>query len=323
MTGKAETPPVPVDEVIFLTGAVPAHYFNADCESGDWQTWRVEFGQPSPFSADLPIRVILTPNYLPAPFDWPHSVENAAVVGVAQNVDSTGFVLRARNSGNKLGSAGFYWMAVQSTPGRKHEAPDLRRMSVLDPRQVQADGRHGDRVQWPVRHVPPFEPSTRNLVAVVTATNWHISGNNPAVVGNVQKLTGEGFTLSARNSDSGPPGDCSFNFLQISPDVKRLSNYWMASGDVPPQILEADNKPGDWRFWTVYFFQPFSSVPIVFLTATDQGMLQTQVELGYIAHAVGTVRSVTPYSFTIAARNATCVDGSVGFNWIAFGLIDP
>lgn len=323
MDTPGEHPPIPLAEVAVRIGTVAGRHFNVDCQPGDTQTWNVSFGDDTPFVPDTPIRVILTPNNHPTSFAVPNITENAAIVGVVQQLDHSGFQLRARNSGCATGTAGFNWMAVQPTPGTVQETVDFCRIGVIPPRRFHPDCRPGDRSTWQVRFSPELNViDDATIIALLTPTNLNVMGHSPAVVGIAQEVSKGGISISARNSDSGPSGDCSFYLAALCNGPRRSVRMWMASGDVSPQSFEPDDRPGDWRAWHVYFPRPFLSPPIVLLTATDNGVPPIDIEFGYIAHAVGVAQNVTSYGFTLASRNSGCIEGSVGFNWIAIGMIE-
>lgn len=85
------------------TGRVSPKYFASGGERpGDWRGWRIIFHKPF----FVPPVVLVTPNNLDV--EGP----NPAVVGIARNVTTDGFILGARNSDCSPGKAGFYWVAV-------------------------------------------------------------------------------------------------------------------------------------------------------------------------------------------------------------------
>src|SRR5947208_1557580 len=98
-------------ETIFQIGTVDSRNFGEDCHEGDWEEFHITF--VAAFPDKLKVRVIVTANSQEVERGTP----NAAVVGIAQKVTPTGFVLGARNSDCARGDAGFNWMAVAETPG--------------------------------------------------------------------------------------------------------------------------------------------------------------------------------------------------------------
>jgi hypothetical protein len=315
---------VPLEEVVVRLGMVDGHHFNADCLPGDVQNWAISFGDDTPFTSETPVHVIVTGNDRPAPFSVREITEKASVVGVAQNIDQHGFQLRARNSGCVPGTAGFNWLAVQPTPGVRQKANRLHRMGVVPPRRFQPDCSHGDRDSWHVRFSPKLNiEDDKSIVPLVTPTNMNVMGTCPAVVGCVEDVSRQGFVISARNSDSGPSGDCSFYYAIFTSSQRTTDDYWMACGNVDPQLFQPDDRPGDWRMWHIYFSRPFVTPPIVLMTANNSEVPQIDTEFGLIAHAVGVAQNVTPFGFTIAARNSSCIQGWASFDWLAFGSISP
>jgi len=84
-------------------GSVGAKSFAPDCQTGDWQSWEIQFYHPFL----TPPIVLVTANDV----GIQNGGHNAAVVGIAQNVNTHGFTLAGRNSDCTVGGAGFYWVA--------------------------------------------------------------------------------------------------------------------------------------------------------------------------------------------------------------------
>lgn len=301
-----------INQTDFQFGTVTARHFSEHCVPGDWETCPIIF--PKPFDEKTP-RVIVTANNE----NVDKGAHNAAVVGIAQKVTPTGFVLAARNSDCARGFAGFNWTAVLETPGEQKEKPVNLRMGVLQPKKFQSDCTAGDWNSWGVN----FSTKLEKCVALLTASNlnvkpWHQDDtlwyHNPAVVGIVQDLTPTGFTLAARNSDCAE-GYCTFYYVALSQINAGKADLWVDTGEEIAQHFGPDCKSGDWKGWTISFSEPFLTPPVVLVTAND---LKVQ---GHNAAVVGIAQDVTPNGFTLSARNSDCASGQAGFYWVAIGWV--
>jgi hypothetical protein len=146
----------------------------------------------------------------------------------------------------------------------------------------------------------------------------NVQAHNAAAVGIVENPTAQRFTLHARNSDCAV-GDCAFYYLAIATLLDQPNgdggNLQVGTGEVQAMSLNAACVPGDAQTSQVDFHQPFLTPPTVLLTANDLGVAQD----GHNAAAVGIAQNVTPYGFTLLARNSDCMGGQAGFYWVAIG----
>lgn len=291
-----------INQAIFDFGKVEAQFFNKDCQARDWKSWEITFAAPFPTDD---VRVIVTAN----DYQIDAGLQNIAAVGIAQNVTQSGFTLAARNSDCAHGSAGFNWMAVLETPGQRQDgAPDLR-LGIVQPRFFQPDCVPGDWQVWESKFHQPFADSP---VILLTGSNLHVQGHNPAVVGVVQNPIAAGFSLAARSSDC-QEGNSSLYYVALSQETAGQKDLWIDSGQVFPLPFDPDCTHGDWHSWEVYFHQSFLTPPVVLVTPNNRG-----VE-GHNSAVVGIAQNVTSYGFTLAARNSDCAGGQAGFYWVAIG----
>jgi hypothetical protein len=293
-----------ISQTIIKVGTVPAVRFSPGCQDGDTQKFHVVF--PHQFPKPTRVRVIITASNLKVV----SSEHNAAVVGIAEQVDERDFFLVARNSDCSAGLASFNWMAVAETPGEEQRSVGLR-MGVVQPRHFQPDCVAGDSQLWGVNFSTPFD----NLPTVLlTASNLNVRNGNVAAVGIARDAANNRFTLAARNSDCAE-GDCAFYYVAISEKDDSKKDLWVDSGEIFPHRFSSDCQPGDWIVQEVAFSEPFLTPPVVLVTANDQ---KASAFAGEVA-AVGIARDVTTHGFTLAARNSGCSDGEAGFYWVAIG----
>lgn len=300
-----------INQTIFQIGTVPARDFSEDCVPGDWEAIPITF---TPAFPAVGVRVIVTANNE----NVGKGEHNPAVVGNTRSVTPTGFTLAARNSDCARGRAGFNWMAVLETPGKRQRKPIDLRMGALQPKHFQPDCKPGDWQHWGVNFSTPFSdvPVTLLTASNLNVTPWHRDDtlwyHNAAVVGIVRDPTATDLTLAARNSDCAE-GDCAFYYVALSQETAGKEDLWVDSGELTAQGFAPDCKSGDWRDWSITFSQPFLTPPVVLVTAND-----LRVKGGNPA-VVGIARNVTPYGFLLSARNSDCSGGQAGFYWVAIG----
>ncbi len=333
----------PITATLIKSNSVPSTSFPdfaPSCKPSDTHTIHIPFIPP--FPSGLPVRIILTPNNVGLePGD-----HNAAPVGVAQHVIDTGFDLHARNSDCVAGKAGFNWIAFKEAPGITPPPPvPALHMRVLQPLRLTGVGGNNDEYLAPdckpddsvVQKVTFWSPMpTEPVVVVLTASNAHIKpfipfstpGNatllyhNAAVVGIVQDSKANGFTLFARSSDCGY-GNSAFYYLAdaFAPNQGDRS-LWVDTGELQAtewplsggSVDFAPNcKDDDTKSVSIDFHRPFLTPPVVLLTANDLGIADHNAAL------VGIAQDVTPWGFTLTARNSDCSAGQAGFFWVAVG----
>jgi hypothetical protein len=133
------------------------------------------------------------------------------------------------------------------------------------------------------------------------------------------------FLLSARNSDCAF-GVCNFNWVALSQPsaltgIGDSANVWVDTGVVSAKFFSQDCLAGDTQSWAVDFSAPFLTSPIVLLTANDIGLITQPSPGDHNCAAVGIARDITPYGFTLTARNSDCSSGKAGFYWVAIGCM--
>ncbi|HWQ18847.1 MAG TPA: hypothetical protein VN455_03660 [Methanotrichaceae archaeon] len=295
-----------VDEAIIQKGAVGPESFHQGCTPGSWVDFWVNF--PERFDDDLP-RIIITPNNLDTGDTY-----NPAVVGLVRDVSPSGFYISARSSDCTGGLAGFSWMAVLETPGRKKIKQMGMMGGVLEPKQFMPSCINGDWRSWPVAFDDPL--SSETPMVFTSANDIGSTQYTAAAVGMAQNLSPKGFTLAARNSDC-MPGDCSFCWLALSREA-RHSFSLIDSGWTDFRRFERTCISGDWQSWKITFHQLFPRPPLIFLTGYGGRSSDELVHFPRIA-AVGIAKDVTENGFQLAARNQDCMEGYAGFYWLAVG----
>jgi hypothetical protein len=308
---------IQMSHVLFLAGSTPtAKAFAKSCVAGDTQSW------PINFKIELPgnVRIIVTANDR----NVGDGLHNAAAVGIAQKVSAGGFLLTARNSDCAGGAASFDWIAFSDVPlkGPQREIPFVRARE-LQGQHFKPSCTPGDTQLQKVTFWSPL-PDPDEFVFLTARAPWPAPSNlnpgthNSAGVGIVQVPDAVGFNLSARSSDCAE-GDCAFDCFAITTLVKQpggdAGNLQVDAGEVNAIHFSASCAPGDTQTMPVDFHQPFLTPPIVLLTANDLGLSQGS----HNAAAVGVAADVTPYGFTLLARNSDCAAGEAGFYWVAIG----
>ena len=189
-------------------GVLQPKHFGRDCRSGDWKVWGVTFCNP-PFGQES---VLLTASDLNVtPWDDGNRLRyhNAAVVGIVRDPTSSGFTLAARNSDCAEGMCAFYYVALSQSGGRSYLWVDTG--EVTEQFFGSDCKKDEDWKEWDVEFSEPFLIPP---VVLVTANNKDVRGHNAAVVGIASKVTPNGFSIMARNSDCGT-GQAGFYWVAI------------------------------------------------------------------------------------------------------------
>jgi hypothetical protein len=180
------------------TGIIQSKQFQPDCNAGDWQDWpmpTVEFAKKFPGEGE-PI-ILLTGSDL---FVKGHT---PAAVGIVLDASTADFSLKARNSDDRAGETGFYWVAAQNPPDRS-ESTLGRNLWVdtgiipQDHNLFRPDGKGGDWIFFDQYFKKPFQTPP---IVVATARYDTADSRLTAVVARAHKVTTHGFTLAGRNSD--------------------------------------------------------------------------------------------------------------------------
>jgi hypothetical protein len=206
------------------------------------------------------------------------------------------------------------------------------------------DCKGADTLVQTVKFWSPLGTIANPPVVVLTATNAHVKPfipfgaraldyHNAAAVGIVQTdlpslfPPTHGFTLLARSSDCGF-GGCAFYYLAHSPDPNEgdtnlfvdtgevSANDWPVGGRGLDFGPNCDRFGADTKRLSVDFTRPFLTPPVVLLTANDRGIADPTVANVAL---VGMAQDVTPWGFTLQARNSDCSVGQAGFFWVAVG----
>jgi hypothetical protein len=311
-------------------------------QSGDW-TDPLRVGFPRPFGGAIPGR----PKDVPATISVVGTVRSGtAAVVVIERVDGAGFTFRARNADPEHPNtvASLDWLAVLDAPDPSgmNDTVDGR-LSILQPR---AFGGFRDREYWPrIWFSHPMDPGRQgNAAVILTATDLHCRHPpSPATVGRVDELYASaellkngiidgtnvfGFAVHGFDVDTAG-GECAFYAAAFTPtpdpdptdDGATIQRLWFDQGTEmsidsysrdavlsgTPYPIARGGESGDWQTHDVYFDRPFLTPPLVLATARGRTPL------------VCVARKVTPFGFTLSARNTDTVSGHALFNWVAIG----
>jgi hypothetical protein len=184
-----ETPDIQQKPINIRMGVLQPQSFSPDCESGDTRDFGGNFS--TSINDNQPV-VLVTASNLNV------QGHNAAVVGTVlyPQTDTTGVVLKGRNSDCASGGCGFYYVALShKTPGRADLIVDT---GDVHPQNFFADCTEGDTRSWDVYFHQPFLTPP---VVLVTANGSEANFHNAAAVGMARNVTPYGFTLVGRNSD--------------------------------------------------------------------------------------------------------------------------
>lgn len=189
-------------------GVLQPKLFDRDCRSGDWNEWGVTFCNPR-FEQEAVLLTASDLNVTPWGGGNMLRYHSAAVVGIVRDPTSSGFTLAARNSDCAEGKSAFYYVALSQSGGRSNLWVDTGEVTE---QFFESDCKSGDWKEWDVEFSEPFLVPP---VVLVTANNKDVRGHNAAVVGIASKVTPNGFSIMARNSDCG---------------TGRAGFYWVAIG---------------------------------------------------------------------------------------------
>ena len=120
-------------------------------------------------------------------------------------------------------------------------------------------------------------------------------------------------SFRARNSDVGP-GLSSFYYVGFGPGGS-TPDLVVDTGRVAPLHFGVGAYRGDWQATTVNFEDYYVAPPVVIVTPDNYDGLLPWDSVA----AVPMANDVTPYGFTLAARNADIRSGWVAFSWMAVG----
>ncbi len=334
---------------------VPFDGTNAGTLSVWWRPDKpVIFDTPfAPSTQPHDIAVIITPfdDDPPSsahPGDGPTG-HHPGVVPIAQRVTRTGFHIAARNSDTAGGKVKFAYAAfATSGSGATSDGgkPIDVRLGQLQPQLFSPGGQPfgfiPDWALWsnrfdplqpqnlfPIEFSEPLDSNEGRKVLLATATSLHCQTLNPVAAQNIPTLNpvaavgiprafdNLSFFLTARNSDCAM-GYCAFNYAALSYALSFTSDdIRILSGFTPAADFNLSCQFGDWNSWDIYFSQPFGSLPVILITATDIALISNA---GENVPAVGVAENVTPYGFTLAARNSDVTSpGSASFYFVAIG----
>lgn len=326
-------------------------------EHWDTQIFHVTYDELDPtFTFDpAMVRIIITANsQREHPDDY-----TCAPVGYVQNIGPTGFDIIALNTDSQGGQAGFNWMAIAETPEPASRRIFGLRMALSHPLHFEVSATLGD---WQIFRIPfstPFISSFKTFpVRLLTGSNhgraltmtivpdhrdltpaslYTLFSAEPyvgegGVVGAVgvatdffQPDSNHGVTFLARNQDAFG-GQCAFYHVALDGDPHDLLDpQILVDTGTTPDALEVFSG-GDlrgYRYWHIYFSRPFLTPPVVLLTATDQGVVDMQPTLPPV-QTIGQAYDVTPYGFTLVARDTSNLDtGKTFLHWVALGCTEP
>lgn len=187
-----------------VLGSVQPKYFCAGGTRGDWIYKSVDLRHNF---ADIPV-ILTTENNV----NVLHN--NPAVVALLQNVTKNNFMFTARNSDNCDGDGGFNYVAILDSDEPVASSNAWIDTGKVHPFRFQPHSNSGDWNYWEIYFNKPF--ATPPIVLVTPYRDKECKGEDVAPVGIARNVTTHGFTLAARNSASGNPGDAGF--------------YWVAFG---------------------------------------------------------------------------------------------
>lgn len=314
----------PLNQVIVAHGRLSAQFFREDGRVGDWQSWVVPL--PAIFPADRVKIVAMASND-----GVDQGLGTVAAVPVITRTTRSGFTLAARNSDCAAGSAGMHWIAVLERPGQASPTPLELRTGALQSRTFAPDCTPGDWNSWeyPFGRAMPSAPTVvgtptrmRGDVALSSVvfgafvSDAYLVEGMPAPVGVLSSGRVDGVSLSARNG-GGWSGRSGMNFLaladlpkNVTPDTAPI----LDSGTTSAVSLAAAGGSAPVRI-EVNFALPFSTPPVVLLTACDVGLPAGTTPVA----AIGVAHDVTTHGFTLEAMNTDSASGRAAFHWVALG----
>ena len=214
--GIATSTPVEV-----RTGIMPARYFDANCRSGDWQTWSWSFQRPlrsaptvvgtayrfpgTDSGFDL-VGIPFTPEALPRG-RW----RLGAAVGVSSGVQPGRLAIAARNSMGWPGLMGMNFVAVADTGGPI--ANMVCDAGVTSPVSLPGDSGGNVTQTLEIQFALPFLTPP---IVLLTASDAGLAPGEAAValVGVAEDVSTHGFRLAIHNSDCAA-GRAAFNWVAL------------------------------------------------------------------------------------------------------------
>lgn len=294
-------------KISLRSGQCTAKTFSQSGCFGDWQRFNVAFYPAMPTAAVGKIRVLATASDTDA-----NTFPLAPVTPVVGEISPGGFTAWVRNSDIVSKRAGLNWIAIAEVPENNLVAMSAVSGLVL-PQPFASAAHAGD---WNICNVPfPLSRQfTAAPVVVATPANANVRVHAAAVIPIACASTIVQFSLAVRNSDCGP-GFTSLNYLAIGPGQGMPANIMIDTGRVAPRCFARGGSNGDWQMWQISFADHFLVPPTVLITADNfDGKIPT-----FAVAAVPVANDVTPYGFTLAARNSDISSGWVAFSWVAIG----
>jgi hypothetical protein len=134
-----------------------------------------------------------------------------------------------------------------------------------------------------------------------------------AAVGVVQGATPNGVMMSARNG-GGWPGRSGMNFIALASGAAGDSNLIVDCGTTGLATLPPTGG-SIVRPLEVFFALPFSTPPIVLITANEAGLPAGESAVA----ALGVATGITTHGFVVEAMNTDSAPGRASFHWVAMG----
>ncbi len=235
------------------------------------------------------------------------------IVGVAGSISAGGCIVWARNSDFTPGLGALNWIAFSEALTGGTNQPSLA-AGLTQPNGYSTCGQLGDTRLTSLSLSYAGFNSSPTIIATATNANTrvHCAAAIPIASTSLPPAT----SLVARNSDCGA-GDCSFYCIALG-NAASISNASLIvdSGRSITLYFNASCYAGDWRAIPITFAKPFTTSPTV-LVGTNNG---TDSAPGNVVAAYGMAFNVTPYGFTLAARNSDIATGYAAFDWVAFGV---
>lgn len=298
----------PLSKISVRSGVCAPQFFSQSGVSGDWRSFHIPFNPYFPPIAAGNIRVFAAA----ASQGLGSSTRGAPAVPVVGEISPKGFTIWARNSDISGGPAAFNWIAVAEVPDTAATASGAV-FGLMSPQYFATSARPGDWSNYSAP-IPASRKPAAAPVAVASASNTNVRVHAAAAVPVMSASTVDRIGLSARNSDVGA-GLTSFFYLAFLSDVTAPANLIVDTGRVFPLRFARAAQRGDWQTWTVNFAEHFIAPPTVIVTADNyDGNIKS-----YAVAAVPLANDVTPFGFTLAARNSDPSAGWVACSWLAIG----
>jgi hypothetical protein len=300
----------PLGHVAIRTGTSPPETFSRSGTNGDWQTFGIPFNPPFPPAAAGKIRVLATAC---RPAGGGPAARALPATPVAGEISPVGCAIWARNSDIVGGEAGFNWIAVAEVADAAPTAMTAV-MGLISPSLFATAAQVGDWSSYTVP-IPANRADSAPPAVVASGSNANVRVHACAAiaVADNQATSATEVSFRARNSDVGP-GLASFHYVGFVPSDP-APELVVDTGRVAPLHFAVGARPGDWQAATVNFNDYFLAPPIVVITADNYDALLPADSVA----AVPMANDVTPYGFTLAARNSDIRSGWVAFSWMAIG----